>query len=65
MILITSNEGHEYLPIAVVLTNRENEKSVRDVFQLILTILVRIRTLLWCEIILFGAKTLLSGAKWF
>ena len=22
----TSNEGHEYLPIAVVLTNRENEK---------------------------------------
>ena len=29
----TSNEGHEYLPIAVVLTNRENEKSVRDVFQ--------------------------------
>ena len=53
MILITSNEGHEYLPIAVVLTNRENEKSVRDVFQLILTILVRIRTLLWCEIIFF------------
>ena len=65
MILITSNEGHEYLPIAVVLTNRENEKSVRDVFQLILNILVRIKTLLWCEIILFGAKTLLSGAKWF
>ena len=29
----TSNEGHEYLPIAVVLTNRENQKSVRDVFQ--------------------------------
>ena len=25
-----SNEGHEYLPIAVVLTSRENEKSVRD-----------------------------------
>ena len=25
-----SNEGHEYLPIAVVLTSRENEKSIRD-----------------------------------
>ena len=25
-----SNEGHEYLLIAVVLTSRENEKSVRD-----------------------------------
>ena len=37
MILITSNEGHEYLPIAVVLTNRETEKSVRDVFQLLKT----------------------------
>ena len=29
----TSNEGHEYLPIAVVLSNQENKKSVRDVFQ--------------------------------
>ena len=27
MILITSNEGHEYLPISVVLTSRENEKK--------------------------------------
>ena len=29
----TTNDSHEYLPIAVVLTNRENETAVRDVFQ--------------------------------